>query len=496
MSHEIRTPMNTIIGMAYLALKTELTPRQKDYIGKVHNAANSLLGIINDILDFSKVEAGKLELEQARFRPEDVAGNSLAMLHQIADKKGIELLLEVSEPLLLDKSNALTGDALRLGQIITNLLSNAVKFTHQGYVKLSIRIESQDDEALTLRFAVEDSGIGIAPEHLDTLFQEFTQADGSTSRRYGGTGLGLSISKKLVELMGGKFRVESTPSKGSCFSFNARFPLDRSCAAMESGAAGGFASPSVDLAGMRVLLVDDSPLNREVAIEFLKETGLAIDEATNGREAVEKVLAGDYHLILMDIQMPDMDGFTATRLIRSDARFSDLPIIAMTAHAMAGDRERSLEAGMNEHITKPLNPDVLYAALHSWIGGKQGDNTPAGAPLGAPVFPPQLDGIDTREGLRNHMGKSDFYLRILRVFQRDYGDAGKRMRELILRADLGEAGRLAHSVKSGAATIGAMALAEHARKLELALDEGRVDSALVEHFAGSAHRIALSLSVL
>ncbi|MDP2878638.1 MAG: response regulator, partial [Sulfuricella sp.] len=253
------------------------------------------------------------------------------------------------------------------------------------------------------------------------------------------------------------------------------------------------------LRGASVLLVDDSPLNREVAIEFLNDAGLAIDEAVNGREAVEKVFSGDYQLVLMDIQMPEMDGITATRLIRADPRFRDLPIIAMTAHAMAGDREHSLEAGMNDHITKPIDPEVLYAALQHWIVCAPPKKIPVAArteTASTPEFFLRLDGIDTREGLRNHMGKEAFYLRILRIFRRDFSDAGSRMRDLIERGELGEARRLAHSLKSGAATIGAMELSAHARELELALAEGRAASALVESFAESARHIALSLDAL
>ena len=256
------------------------------------------------------------------------------------------------------------------------------------------------------------------------------------------------------------------------------------------------------LRGARVLLVDDSPLNREVAIEFLRGAGLAIDEATNGREAVEKVLSGDYQLVLMDIQMPQMDGITATQTIRADARFRDLPIVAMTAHAMAGDRERSLAAGMNDHLTKPIDPDALLAALEHWIPGNALQALPQACPnmpIGGPASPArflELDAIDTAVGLCNHLNREDFYLRILRIYRRDFGTAGKRMGEMIAQGELAEARRLAHTIKSVAATIGAATLANHARELEATLAEGRTAPALVERFADAANRVALALDSL
>ena len=624
MSHEIRTPMNAILGMAYLTLKTELTPRQHDYVSKIHNAARSLLGIINDILDFSKVEAGKLELEEGRFRIEDVAGNALALLRQRAHEKDIELLFDVSESRLLGEGGALMGDALRLGQVLSNLLSNAVKFTHQGHVKLMIELAGRDETSETLRFTVADTGIGLTPEQIGRLFQEFTQADSSTTRRYGGAGLGLTIAKRIVELMGGRIWVESTPGAGSSFIFTARFPLtvppappspplphasamrvlvvddqpDASLAladllgalgvgceapggidraddgdtalamieraeqddrpydlllidwvmprldgagvlrelkargsprmplpvivsaydsevmhrsAEELGARHFVAKPvlpeslrdlvkwlagdpadeapaaqrtgeSFDLAGMRILLVEDNPINQQLAVELMQSQNAQVHVADNGEAALARIHAhppGFYAAVLMDLQMPVMDGYEATRLLRLDARHIDLPIIAVSAHAMDDERERCLVLGMNGHISKPFEPELLYATLaRLHAAGKAARPGPTtSAPVRGSAAPapasqasalPAITGLDVERGLRYADGRAELYRQMLARFALDYADFAPRTRSLLASSQWTVLAREAHTLKGLAAGLGCAVLAAEATELERA----------------------------
>ena len=607
MSHEIRTPMNAVLGMLYLALKSEPSPSLQNYLSKAQSAARSLLSIINDILDFSKIEAGKLEIEAVEFRLDAVLEQLADAIGYQAGQKGIEFLIRYDPSI----PSVLIGDPMRLGQVLLNLCGNAVKFTAQGEVELAFRLLSSTQTGINAQIYVRDSGIGIPPEQQQRLFEKFTQADQSTTRQYGGTGLGLAISKQLVELMGGRIWVEdSEPGRGTTISFTAMFgvalqdqarrrelveqagPLlqgirvlvvdDNSVSReimaemlrffhldVESAANGvdalalvahkpfdlilmdwrmpgmngdevtmrlhgnanlsprpkvvmvtaygredvirqaeqagvdGFlikpVSPSTlldtilsvlgrgrilgdagerrgasvggsssgQLAGARVLLVEDNDINREFAREFLRGEGMVVDEAVNGQDAVAMVRQAAYDAVLMDIQMPVMDGLAAARAIRALAeaadgkRYANLPIVAMTALAMAEDAEKTKAAGMNDHVTKPIAPDRLMAVLSKWVHVPEGRT--ATIPTASPSMelPRDLAGlanIDAREGLRRIGGKVDAYCKQLRRFRDHYSNAVAELRRLIASHAIARAEEFCHALKGVSGNIGAAAL--------------------------------------
>ncbi|MBF0232656.1 MAG: response regulator, partial [Desulfamplus sp.] len=519
MSHEIRTPMNGVLGMAHLMKKTDLSPKQLNYLEKILGSANNLLNLINDILDFSKIDAGKLELESIPFDLEDVLGHLVNAIGFNAEEKGLEFVFEIERQVPFN----LIGDPLRLGQVLMNLAGNAVKFTEQGEIVISVSLDDMNDDEVTLRFSVHDSGIGLYPEQIASLFEAFNQADDSITRKYGGTGLGLSICRQLTHMMGGDIWVESTPGEGSNFIFTSNFRLseeviNRSVPSQESfkdlyalvvddneaarnvlksmlesfkikvdtaydghnaiecldnavkngrpydivlldwimpgidgietaryiRANAEFAKiPAMlmvtangreevrmeaeqagveafllkpvyasvmyntllemlhieqaptwrrstktedsrtsdaikkDLEGTHILLVEDNPINQEVASEFLHDAGIIVTIASNGLECLDMIDKADFDLVLMDIQMPVMDGLEATKKIRNKKMMTDLPIIAMTAHAMAGDREKSLMAGMNGHINKPVDPVELYSTIRHLIGKRESVKIPS-----------------------------------------------------------------------------------------------------------------------
>jgi signal transduction histidine kinase/ActR/RegA family two-component response regulator len=369
-SHEIRTPLNAITGMAHILRRSGLTPQQVDKLDKIENAGNHLLGIINDVLDLSKIEAGKFALEDAPVHIEALLSNIVSMLGQKARDKGLGFYIEtVSLP------HNLRGDPTRLQQALLNYAANALKFTETGHITLRVKEEAQTDETVALRFEVEDTGIGLGPEALSRLFGAFEQADNTTTRKYGGTGLGLAITKKIAEAMGGTAGVTTTAGKGSTFWFTAvlrKAGQGAEEAAKESVEAAEQAIQR-NHAGKRILLAEDEPINREIALMLLlEEVGLNVDMAEDGREAVEKASSGSYAIILMDMQMPVLDGLDATRQIRQLPGHQATPILAMTANAFAENKDQCFNAGMDDFLTKPVKPEILYATLLRWFEMRQG----------------------------------------------------------------------------------------------------------------------------
>jgi signal transduction histidine kinase/DNA-binding response OmpR family regulator/HPt (histidine-containing phosphotransfer) domain-containing protein len=640
MSHEIRTPMNAIIGMSHLALQSALDNKQRNYISKVHRSAEALLGIINDILDFSKIEAGKLDMEKTSFQLEDVLQNLGSLVGLKAEEKSLEFLFDIPDTL----PTALVGDPLRLGQILINLGNNAIKFTEQGEVVVAIREVATEGDRVKLQFSVSDTGIGMDPGVREKLFQSFSQADTSTSRKYGGTGLGLAISKKLTELMEGEIWAESEPGKGSTFYFSAWMErqsgeaaqrhrpdaglqglpvllVDDNATAREilgtmlqsfgfevavasSGEAAleqleqaptqqpyplvlmdwrmggmdgveatrrikshqqlplipkviivtaygredligaarhvaidglltkpvtasslldaimdamgreraGTGGPSrrsevgrqarATLHGAHVLLVEDNEVNQELALDLLTSCGISVEVAANGQEAIDLLAERDFDGVLMDCQMPVMDGYTATRHIRSQEKFSELPVLAMTANAMAGDRERCLESGMNDHITKPINVDEMFATMARWII----PSAPGRAPLPdhenrdvAVDALPDITGVDTSAGLATTQGNQQLYLRMLRKFGQSQGDFAVEFDNACQDADESAALRCAHTLKGVAANIGATGLSEAAGLLEAACKNGSPEAEVaqrVDQVCGALAVVKQGLSVL
>ncbi|CAN7549468.1 PAS domain S-box protein [Acidovorax sp. LjRoot194] len=626
MSHEIRTPMNAIIGMSHLALKSGLSPRQHDYVSKIQQAGQHLLGVINDILDFSKIEAGKLTVEKQPFVLDRMLESVSDVVGYKAGAKGLELVCDVAA----DVPPNLVGDSLRLGQILINFANNAIKFTDNGEISIAVRLLEAAGHRVMLRFEVRDTGIGLTPEQMGRLFQSFQQADTSTTRRYGGTGLGLAICKSLAELMGGEVGADSAFGKGSTFWVS--LPLERGAPARvllpppdlrgrrvlvvddnQTAAtvlsdmlqAMGFevdqahsglealerlresmaqrrpfglllldwhmpGMDGVELAGhirglgmaevpkmlmitaygredvMRaarsqgietvlikpvnasllfdtlmqpqehstfsarrmvtpapaaeelplairgawVLLVEDNELNQMVAVELLQEAGFAVDVAENGQAAIQCIERKAYDVVLMDMQMPIMDGETATRQLRSNPRFARLPIVAMTANAMEADRQRCFAAGMNDHVAKPIEPAALWAALTRWIRPRPGLGkapTPAAVvgleepgarPPGeatptVPVVPPVAPGLDTVLGLQRALGKPGLYAEMLRRFAQGQASVMGDVQQALAIGDFVLAERLAHTLRSVAANIGAQAVADQAQALEQALRSGQ-----------------------
>ncbi len=474
MSHELRTPMNAILGMLLLLHKTELSAKQIEYIAKTEGAAKTLLSLLNDILDLSKAEAGKMELDPVAFNLDIFLRDLYVILSTSLGQKPVELRFNVDPNI----PRYLLGDSLRLQQILINLGGNAIKFTQKGLVEIVITQNAISSDWVTLTFSVNDSGIGIAPENQQKIFSEFTQAESSTTRRFGGTGLGLAISQRLLSLMGGKLTLQSAEGVGSQFSFTIQLPRLSTEQITKLHSINQNTSTEKNnnrLVDMKILLVEDNLTNQQIALELLQTEGAIVEVANNGQEALDFLthhLQRDHSpgvdIILMDLQMPIMDGITTTQKIRQELHLHDLPIIAMTANAMKSDREACLNVGMNEHVGKPFNLQDLITTLRTQVGWSALEITKETETTNTPE-PIQVAEIDVAGAVARMGGNKSLYLKMLPKFLDNINKLSVQLKSLLAVGDIPSITRELHSLKGLSATMGATQLSEEIARMEKTL---------------------------